>query len=65
MSLCERLTSLRKIEKDSIYAFLSLVKFSTSDLGMKGDPLTLFAWPFRSNLRKVPGKWDGGHLSFI
>lgn len=47
MSLFEHLIFLRTIEKDSIYEYLRLEKFSSSALGLKDDPLTLFALDFQ------------------
>lgn len=41
MSLFEHLIFLRTIEKDSIYEYMMLEKFSSSGLGLKDDPLTV------------------------
>lgn len=47
MSLFEHLIFLRTIEKDSIYEYLRFEKISSSGLGLKDDPPTLFALDFR------------------
>lgn len=52
MSLFEHLIFLRTIEKDSIYEYMMLEKFSSSGLGLKDDPLTLFALDFQGRTQE-------------
>ena len=52
MSLFEHLIFLRTVENDSIYEYLSLEKISSSGLGLKDVPLTLFALDFQGRTQE-------------